>query len=82
MFLGRGPVNDSFVVVVFVVSRVRILVAFSVYVGGDGWRGRRGALLLVRVAKVAFLQGLCGFGCPCLLVGWRSLHVCFPSGVS
>lgn len=42
--LSSGYTSDSFVVAVSVVSRVRILVAFSV---GGGWLARRGAVLLV-----------------------------------
>lgn len=65
MFLGWAPVNGSFAVVVFCrLSRVYILVAPSVYMGGNDWRGRGvgGPLLLVRVAIVAVFRGVCGFG--------------------
>lgn len=49
--LSSGYASDSFVVAVSVVSRVRILVAFSV---GGGWLARRGAVLLVCAAWSGF----------------------------
>lgn len=68
----------------FVVSRVCILVAPSVYVSEDDWRGRGGALFLVGVAVVASFPRGVWFWLPVSAgAGWvEELFVFVPSDVS
>lgn len=77
MFLGWAPVNGSFAVVVFCrLSRVCILVAPSVYVGGNDCRGRGGGGF---VACSCSYSGCFSRGVWLWLVqvGWRSFSCLF-----